>query len=145
LSDYLFWLADDWSSAPKCGPPAELGTKPPILADWQSRFRGKTIEDVVAFMKTVLAERNIDYHYFCVLGEDFQKRKLVTMWRIGDIDLVGDELDSLPISAAGKLLRVPFAMQPAYETNPQGRLNSCLHWSLIVGRKSRDAILGESL
>jgi hypothetical protein len=108
LREYYFWLADDWSSAPKREPTAGIATKPPVAAHWHSPFRGKTIKDVVAFMKTVPEERNIDYHHFCVLGEDFQKRKLVTIYRIGDVDLVGDELDSLPCSAAGKLLQGPF-------------------------------------
>ena len=56
---------------------------------------------MVAFMKTLPEDRYIDYHYFAVLGEDFTKRKMVTIYRIGDEDLVGDELDALPCSVAG--------------------------------------------
>ena len=70
--------------------------------DWTSPFKGKTAQDVLAFMKTLPEDRNIDYHHFCVLGEDYTKRKLVTMYRIGDRDFVGDELDTLPCSASGK-------------------------------------------
>jgi hypothetical protein len=51
-------------------------------------------------MKTLPEDRNIDYHHFCVLGEDYAKRKLVTIWRIGDEYLVGDKLDSLPCAAS---------------------------------------------
>jgi hypothetical protein len=145
VREYYFWLADDWSSAPAREPIFEVATKPPVAAEWQSPFRGKTIKDVVAFMKTVPEERNIDYHHFCVLGEDFQKRKLVTIYRIGDEYLKGDELDSLPCSAAGKLLQLPFAMQPAHEMNTKVRLNFCWDWSRVAGRKSRIAIRRESL
>jgi len=52
-------------------------------------------------MKTLPEDRYIDYHYFAVLGEDFAKRKMVTICRIGDEDLVGDEMDALPCSVAG--------------------------------------------
>jgi hypothetical protein len=84
--------------------------------------------------------------HFCVLGEDFQNRKLVTIYRIGDADPVGDELDSLPCSAAGKLSSSSSrsAMQLAHEMNPKARLNICWDWSRVAGRKSRIAILRES-
>ena len=52
-------------------------------------------------MKNLPVDRYIDYHHFVVLNEDFTKRKLMTIYRIGDENLVGDELDALPCSAAG--------------------------------------------
>jgi hypothetical protein len=144
LRDYYLWPADDWSSAPKREPTLETATQPPVAADWYSPFRGKTIKDLVAFMKTLPEERYIDYHHFCVLGKDFEKRKLITIYRIGDENLVGDELDSLPCSVAGKCLLVPFAMQRAHEMNPKARLIFCWDWSRVPGRKSRTSILKES-
>jgi hypothetical protein len=53
-------------------------------------------------MKDLPEDRYIDYHYFAVLGEDFTKRRTVTIYSIGDADLMGDELDALPCSFAGK-------------------------------------------
>lgn len=72
-------------------------------------------------MKMLTEERYIDYHHFCVLGEDFEQRKLITVYRIGDENLVGDEMDSLPCSVAGKRLLVLFALQRpgAYKINPK--------------------------
>ena len=67
---------------------------------WQ--FHGKTIDDVVAFMKQLPEDRDVEYHYFAVLGDDFVKRRLVTIWRMGDEYLEGDELDALPCSVAGE-------------------------------------------
>lgn len=53
-------------------------------------------------MKELPEGRYIDYHYFAVLGEDFAERRVVTIYRIGDEYLRGDELDSLPCSVAGE-------------------------------------------
>jgi len=33
-------------------------------------------------------------HYFAVLGEDFSERGLVTLYRIGDEELMGQKLES---------------------------------------------------
>ncbi|KAF2821919.1 hypothetical protein CC86DRAFT_410320 [Ophiobolus disseminans] len=99
--EYYYWLADDWSNAPRDG---EDATKPPIAEDWRSPFQKKTVDDVVAFMKKIPEDRYIDYHHFAVLDEDFTKRRLVTIYRIGNEDLVGDELDALPCSVAGSTL-----------------------------------------
>jgi hypothetical protein len=85
-------------NAPREG---EDGTKPPVAEDWHSPFHEKSIEDVVAFMKTLPDDCYVDYDYFAVLDEDFTKRRMVTIYRIGDECLIGDELDALPCSVAG--------------------------------------------
>ncbi|KAH7392017.1 hypothetical protein DE146DRAFT_634205 [Phaeosphaeria sp. MPI-PUGE-AT-0046c] len=61
LRDYYLWPEDDWSSAPKREPTLETATQPPVAADWHSPFRGKPIQDLVAFMKTMPEECYIDY------------------------------------------------------------------------------------
>ncbi|KAF2640000.1 hypothetical protein P280DRAFT_25299 [Massarina eburnea CBS 473.64] len=99
--EYHFWLADVWSNAPRDG---EDATKPPVGEDWRSPFYGKTVEDVVAFMKKLPEDRYVDYHYFAVLGQDFTKRRMVTIYRVGDEDLIGDKLEALPCSIAGSTL-----------------------------------------
>jgi hypothetical protein len=99
--EYYFWLADDWSNAPKEDENRDA-TIPPISDDWRSPFHGKTVKDAVEFMKTLPEDSYVDYHYFAVLGADFTKRRLVTICRIGDEDLMGDKLETLPCSVAGQ-------------------------------------------
>jgi hypothetical protein len=48
-----------------------------------------------------------------VLGEDFEKRGYVTIYRIGNGSLGGDELGSLPCSAMGATLFLS-AMESQY-------------------------------
>lgn len=99
----MFWLADEWPNAPKKANVPERASIPPINEHWCSPFQGKTIEDVVAFMKSLPEDRDVDYHHFAVLGEDFAQRRMVTIYRIGDENLIGDELDAFPCSLAGQL------------------------------------------
>jgi hypothetical protein len=102
LGEYYFWLASSWSAAPSRNIYPSLGTKPPIPENWRSPFFGRTVEDVVMFMKDMPEDANVDYHHFAVLGRDFSSRKLLRIYRIGNEDLVGDELDSVLCSAAGQ-------------------------------------------
>jgi hypothetical protein len=69
----------------------------------------------VAFLKT--APDNsvvcVDHHHFVVVGGDFRKRGLVTVYRIGDENLLGDRLKSMPCSAKGVAVFL-YAMEPDY-------------------------------
>jgi hypothetical protein len=103
--EYMFWLADDWSNAPrtiqeKDFTRVEAGTKSPIGEDWKSPFKGKTVQDAIAFLKSAPEEVCVDLYHFAVLGEDFVRRAFVTIYRIGDEYLRGDEVDSVPCSVA---------------------------------------------
>jgi hypothetical protein len=40
----------------------------------------------------------VDRHHFVVLGDDFMKRRLATVYKIGDEDLRGDGLSEVPCS-----------------------------------------------
>jgi hypothetical protein len=108
VGEFEFWLADAWPNAPRDG---EDATKPPIAQDWRSPFRGKSIQDVVAFMKKLPEDRYIDYHYFAVLGDDFTNRGVVTIYRVGDEYLVGDELGALPCTVTGRCLCCGFGRE----------------------------------
>lgn len=97
----MFWLADDFSNAPRRRAEGDVtyvenGTEPPIPEGWESRFRGKTIQDVADFLKQAPDELCVDWHHFAVLGEDFSKRHVITLCRIGDEELKGEELSTLP-------------------------------------------------
>jgi hypothetical protein len=62
------------------------------------------VQDAAAFLKYVPDDARVDYHHFGILGEDFKKRRLITIYRIGDEELEGDELDCLPCSVEGSTL-----------------------------------------
>jgi hypothetical protein len=89
---YCFWLADDFSTGPhpiRVGDTKHIysyenGTEPPISSNWTSPFMGKSVEDCVAFLKSAPDDSCVDRYHFVVLGEDFKKRSLVTVYRIGD-------------------------------------------------------------
>lgn len=57
-------------------------------------------------MNELPEDRYMDYHYFAVLGEDFTEPRVVTIYRIGDEYLRGDELDSLLCSVAGESVHI---------------------------------------
>ncbi|KAF2124608.1 hypothetical protein P153DRAFT_390646 [Dothidotthia symphoricarpi CBS 119687] len=118
VNAYMFWLADDAANAPlrnKYGENTrdDTGTVPPIDEHWRSPFIGKTALDAVSFLKSLPDDRSIDWHYFAVLGSDYKGRGMVTIYRIGDVNLIGEELESLPCSVAGSTLFLS-AMEPDY-------------------------------
>lgn len=94
----LFLARKSWSNVPRNG---EDATVPSITEYWRSPFHGKTIEDVVAFMKELPEDCYIYYYHFAILGEEYIRRKMVMICRIGDEYLVGNELDALPGSVDG--------------------------------------------
>lgn len=49
--DYALWLADDYSTLPDYAGISASGTITPIDPHWRSPFVGKSIPDVVAFMR----------------------------------------------------------------------------------------------
>jgi hypothetical protein len=107
--NYIFWLADNFATAPRRTQEGDAtyvnsATEPPIPKDWVSPFKGKTAEDAAAFLKTAPEDLSVDWHHFAVLGEDFEKRRLVTLYRIGDMDLAGGKLEKLLCSVAGSTL-----------------------------------------
>ncbi|CAI6302108.1 unnamed protein product [Periconia digitata] len=110
VNSYMFWLASDtFPTAPrriqKDGTTFfENATKPPIPKDWTSPFIGKTVEDVASFLKTVPRDLCVDWHHFAVLGEEYKEKGLVALYRIGDEDLVGSNLEKLSCSVAGSTL-----------------------------------------
>jgi hypothetical protein len=55
----------------------------------------------------------VDYHHFVVLGDDFKKRGLATICKIGDENLRGDKLGSMPCSVKEVSVFL-YAMEPDY-------------------------------
>jgi hypothetical protein len=121
IEEYCFWLADDFSKAPR---PIRIGdttqiysyemeTEPPIPSNWTCSFKGKSVSDRVAFLKSAPDNSCVDRYHIVVLGEGFEKRRLVVVYKIGDRFLIGDELNSLPCSARGATLFLS-AMEPHY-------------------------------
>ncbi|KAF4625007.1 hypothetical protein G7Y89_g13163 [Cudoniella acicularis] len=93
---YYFWLAHDFAYVPRENRVGETifcesGTESPIPEEWTSLFKGKTIQEAAAFSKLALDGLQVDWHHFAVLDEGF-----LTLCRIGDGDLVGDDLDTMP-------------------------------------------------
>ncbi|PVI03234.1 hypothetical protein DM02DRAFT_726707 [Periconia macrospinosa] len=106
---YMFWLADTFTTAPRLIQDGEVtyyssATKPPIPEDWSSPFKGKSPEDAAAFLKTAPDDVCVDRHHFAVLGEDYEKKGLVALYRIGDEELVGGRLEKLVCSVKGSTL-----------------------------------------
>lgn len=107
----MFWLAtDSWTDAPRITRDEEgntffsNGTQPPITSSYSLPFKGKTTEQCAEFIKQAPEEYCVDWHHFAVLGEDYKKRRLVTLWRIGDGELKGERLTSLPATVAKSTL-----------------------------------------
>lgn len=107
LNSWHLWLADSYTNTPrKQGDQYMDGTKPPVPKEWKSPFLGKTIPEAAEFIKKLPNEATVDWHHFVVIDEDFLKSGIVNLWRIGDEDLKGDELDVLPCSVEHSTLEL---------------------------------------
>lgn len=109
VDNYMFWLADTFATAPRRTQEGDAtyvdsATEPPIPKDWTSPFKGKTAEDAAAFLRTAPDDLCVDWHHFAVLGEDYRKRGFVTLFRIGDENLAGDNLENVLCSVKGSTL-----------------------------------------
>jgi hypothetical protein len=126
LGEWVLWLASaDFSKAPRpheaikdTSPLThhELGTKALIPANWSSPFKGKTVQDCVAFLKTAPDSSVVcvDQHHFVVLSEDYTNRGSVTICGIGDKNLRGDNLESMISCSVKEVSVFLYAMEPDY-------------------------------
>jgi hypothetical protein len=73
------------------------------------------VQDCVAFLEKAPDSSMVcvDHCHFVVLGDDFEKRGLVTIWRIGDENLRGDKLESMTCSVKDASVFL-YAMEPDY-------------------------------
>ena len=103
-----FWLATaSYEDAPKWSKEmANLGTEPPVSKEWKSPFINYKAEDVAKWLKGKPDGVDLDSQHFAVLDANTVEDKKILVFKIGDIDRKGHELDSFrfdPQRAAGFL------------------------------------------
>lgn len=64
---YIIWLADTYDSLPNYSRRIPPGTFTPVDADWRSPFIGKTVTDVVAFMRGAPKPPKVLNKRFCAV------------------------------------------------------------------------------